>query len=85
MAECLIVKSMHGYVSQCEDDEVRPAITNPAFTSVDPALYGGLPDAADPDEVRKHKQRGAREEDAAKAAKAAPRWREIPLCVGNCR
>lgn len=31
---------------------------------IDPALYGGLPDAADPSEVRRQRERGEREEAA---------------------
>jgi hypothetical protein len=81
-AECLIIKGMHGYVLQCEDDEVRPVIQNQAFKHIDPRLYGGLPDSADPDELRKHRERGAAED----AAQPRPRRvAEIPLCVGNCR
>jgi hypothetical protein len=49
---------------------------------IDPVLYGGLPDAADPAELRKHRQLGARE-DTANNTRKGPE--EIPLCVGNCR
>jgi hypothetical protein len=31
---------------------------------IDPALYGGLPDAADPDELRRQRERGKREDEA---------------------
>jgi hypothetical protein len=58
----------------------QQVIQNPSFTRVDPALYGGFPDAADPAEVRKHRERSAA---IRRPATAGPR--EIPLCVGNCR
>jgi hypothetical protein len=84
MDECLIVEGMHGYIRQCEEDEIDRKFFA-GRGSINPALYGGLPDAADPDEVRKHKQRGARDDAAMAAKKATSSPREIPLCVGNCR
>jgi hypothetical protein len=47
------------------DPAPRP-YTPPPQGTVDPALYGGLPDSADPAEVRRQMERGKREEEAAR-------------------